>query len=259
MCPSLLLLYNIKNTSMKSLLSLALLAFVVNTSSCSITLNTNEKKPQKTVDRTFNLRDFQNIKMESVANVRFTQGNTYKVTATAFRPGIDTIYVKENTLYITTRRNLKNNNSHCTIEVTAPSLKSLEQEGVGNFTCQALNTKDLDISLEGVGSASFGNVSCTSLEVDCEGVGSLSNSHFTVSGNASFDFSGVGSGTFSVKSNNCKLESSGVGSVTATVNCKSVVANCSGIGSIILKGNTNKLNKTNSSLGKINTKGLEVK
>ena len=224
---------------MKSFLSLALFAFMVNFTSCSITLNTNEKKPQKTVDRTFNLRDFQNIKMESVANVRFTQGNTYKVTATAFRPGIDTIYVKENTLYITTRRNLKNNNSHCTIDVTAPSLRSLEQEGVGNFTCQALNTKDLDISLEGVGS--------------------LSNSHFTVSGNASFDFSGVGSGTFSVKSNNCKLESSGVGSVTATVNCKSVVANCSGIGSIILKGNTNKLKKTNSSLGKINTKGLEEK
>ena len=242
---------------MKSFLSLALFAFMVNFTSCSITLNTNEKKPQKTVDRTFNLRDFQNIKMESVANVRFTQGNTYKVTATAFRPGIDTIYVKENTLYITTRRNMKSNKSRCTIEVTAPSLRSLEQEGVGNFSCQALNTKELDISLEGA--ASFGNVSCTSLEVDCEGVGSLSHSNFTVSGNASFDFSGVGSGTFSVKSNNCKLESSGVGSVTATVNCKSVVANCSGIGSITLKGNTNKLKKTNSSLGKINTKGLEVK
>ena len=244
---------------MKSFLSLALLALVVNTTSCSAMLNFNKTKPQKTVDRTFNLRDFHNIKMESVANVRFTQGNTYKVTATAFRPGIDTIYVKENTLYITTQRNLKNNKSRCTIEVTAPSLRSLEQEGVGNFSCQSLNTKDLDISLEGVGSASFGNVNCTSLEMNCEGVGNLSNSHFTVSGNASFDFSGVGSGTFSVKSNSCKLESSGVGSVTATVNCKSVVANCNGIGSIILKGTTNKLKKTNSSLGKINTKGLEVK
>lgn len=107
------------------------------------------------------------------------------------------------------------------IDITAPTLKSIDFDGVGQFSCDSTIhiDNDLTISLNGVGDLHVEDLRCKSLNI----------------------------------------EINGVGKAKINVQCQQHLdAEVSGIGSLTLRGRTATLSTDRSGIGRINTRRLKV-
>ena len=187
------------------------------------------------VTETRDLEAFDGIRVESVANVHITMGDTQKVEIEAEDNIIDLIdlRVRRGRLIIS----MDDDHSIDTdegihINITMPTLRDLELDGVGSFEALDLNEEDLTIDVGGVGSVELeGKVD--KLDLDVSGVGDVDLrdlvaqearvrhsgvGHVRVRAEEDLDVrvSGVGSVRYYGKPKNISKREDGLGSITAS-------------------------------------------
>lgn len=118
---------------------------------------------------------FTSIDVTSVANVYFTQSDTY-----SFKIEGKEEYVKETTSTVSdgcltigfkSKKSKRNQKDGVTIYLSAPDLKEVKFTGVGSFNCkEPLKLDEVDFQVKGVGELSVKNLTCRSLKVSLEGV-----------------------------------------------------------------------------------------
>lgn len=168
--------------------------------------------------------DFSSIRIKSVANVEFTQGDKYslrlegkekwvKLTTTEVKNGYLVISFKKG------EKSVKNING-LKLYVTAPTLEVVELTGVGSLECkEPLKLDDFTLRINGVGSAEVADLTCH---------------RFTVSLN-------------------------GVGDAEVNVDCDYLKARMGGVGSLELRGSAGEADVSRSGIGSLNTKRLKIK
>lgn len=168
--------------------------------------------------------DFSSIRITSVANVIFTQGDDcslrlegkekwVKLTTTEVKNGYLVISFKKG------EKSVKNINS-LKLYVTAPTLEAVELTGVGSLECkEPLKLDDFTLRINGVGSAEVADLTCH---------------RFTVS-------------------------LSGVGDAEVNVDCDYLKARMGGVGSLELRGSAGEADVSRSGIGSLNTKRLKIK
>ena len=168
--------------------------------------------------------DFSSIRIKSVANVEFTQGDKYslrlegkekwvKLTTTEVKNGYLVISFKKG------EKSVKNING-LKLYVTAPTLEAVELTGVGSLECkEPLKLDDFTLRINGVGSAEVADLTCH---------------RFTVSLN-------------------------GVGDAEVNVDCDYLKARMGGVGNLELRGSAGEADVSRSGIGSLNTKRLKIK
>lgn len=168
--------------------------------------------------------DFSSIRITSVANVIFTQGDDcslrlegkekwVKLTTTEVKNGYLVISFKKG------EKSVKNING-LKLYVTAPTLEAVELTGVGSLECkEPLKLDDFTLRINGVGSAEVADLTCH---------------RFTVSLN-------------------------GVGDADVNVDCDYLKARMGGVGSLELRGSAGEADVSRSGIGSLNTKRLKIK
>ena len=168
--------------------------------------------------------DFSSIRITSVANVIFTQGDRYSLRLEGKEKWVKltTTEVKNGYLVISFKKGEKSvkNIDGLKLYVTAPTLEAVELTGVGSLECkEPLKLDDFTLRINGVGSAEVADLTCR---------------RFTISLN-------------------------GVGDAEVNVDCDYLKARMGGVGSLELKGSTDEADISRSGIGSVNTKRLKIK
>lgn len=169
--------------------------------------------------------DFSSIRIKSVANVEFTQGDKYSLRLEGKEKWVKltTTEVKNGCLVIDfergEKRSVKNING-LKLYITAPTLEVVELTGVGSLECkEPLKLDDFTLRINGVGSAEVADLTCH---------------RFTVSLN-------------------------GVGDADVNVDCDYLKARMGGVGNLELRGSAGEADVSRSGIGSLNTKRLKIK
>lgn len=169
--------------------------------------------------------DFSSIRIKSVANVEFTQGDKYSLRLEGKEKWVKltTTEVKNGCLVIDfergEKRSVKNING-LKLYITAPTLEEVELTGVGSLECkEPLKLDDFTLRINGVGSAEVADLTCH---------------RFTVS-------------------------LSGVGDAEVNVDCDYLKARMGGVGNLELRGSAGEADVSRSGIGSLNTKRLKIK
>ena len=165
------------------------------------------------------VENFNRIKLKSVADVYFTQGDTYSVKVTGDQEAFDQslIRVEKGTLIIDVKdpkqKRVDFNGKQLNVIVTAKDIQSVRFNGVGSFHCdnQISVNHNVDFKMRGVGSAEINDLKCNDINYKNTGVG---GAKLTVNcGVIKYKNSGVGSSTIYGKAKDIKTKIHGVGHV----------------------------------------------
>ena len=165
------------------------------------------------------VENFNRIKLNSVADVYFTQGDTYSVKVTGDQEAFDlsSIRVEKGTLIIDVKdpkqKRVDFNEKQLSVIVTAKDIQSVKINGVGSFHCdnQISVNHDVDFKMRGVGSTGIANLKCNKIGYKNFGVG---NAKLTVDCDViKYKNYGVGSSTIYGKASDIKTKNHGVGHV----------------------------------------------
>lgn len=165
------------------------------------------------------VENFNRIKLNSVADVYFTQGDTYSVKVTGDQEAFDlsSIRVEKGTLIIDVKdpkqKRVDFNEKQLSVIVTAKDIQSVRFNGVGSFHCdnQISVNHNVDFKMRGVGSTEIANLKCNDIDYKNTGVG---NVKLTVDcGVIKYRNCGVGSSTIHGKAKDIKTRINGVGQV----------------------------------------------
>lgn len=171
------------------------------------------------MNREYNVENFNSIKLESVADVYFIQGDTYSVKVTGDQEAFDqsSITVQKGTLLINVKdpkqKRVDFNGKKLNVIVTAKDIQSVKINGVGSFHCdnQISVNHDVDFKMRGVGSTDIANLKCNKIGYKNFGVG---NAKLTVDCDViKYKNYGVGSSTIYGKASDIKTKNHGVGHV----------------------------------------------
>ncbi|PWK26266.1 putative autotransporter adhesin-like protein [Arcicella aurantiaca] len=167
---------------MKNLLKTSLILLMIILNSCIIKID-NDPLPLSAyyeIRQSFNVPNFNNIKTGSAFKINVIQGNYYKVTATGDETDIDDLdlYVRNGTLYGGYRNNARNKHYTMRIDITVPSLSSVEFSGATTADVSGFYANTFDVILSGA-SKLFLDIDASKLYMDISG-----SSQFTPSGDA---------------------------------------------------------------------------
>ncbi len=164
--------------------------------------------------------EFSAINLRSVGNIIFTQSDTYSCRMEGPFEYVDKtkVTVKGETLVIEYKQKNVKNVKNLTFYITAPDLKSVKIDGVGNFNAkETLKLKNVTFKLDGVGNSEVKKLHCDELELMVDGVGNMN----------------------------------------VNVNCNTVKAKVDGVGNIKLSGKADRASLKRDGVGRINHKGLK--
>lgn len=169
------------------------------------------------MNRDFNVESFNRIKLKSVAEVYFTQGDTYSVKVTGDQEAFDqsSITVEKGKLIIDVKdpkqKRVDFKGKQLNVIVTAKDIQSVRFNGVGSFHCDnEISVKhNVDFKMRGVGSADIAKLKCNDFEYKNTGVG---GAKLTVDCRVvKYKNSGVGSSTIYGYAHDIKTKNHGVG------------------------------------------------
>lgn len=165
------------------------------------------------ITRNYDVQAFQAIDLDGVANIIYTQGDSFAVRAEGDSVQITRtdIKVEDGCLKIR-QQNGKGDKQQVDIYITTPTLVKVEMDGVGSFKSQKPVTfaNDLKFEAEGVGAVEISDLTCKTLNFEQEGVGS---SKLKVKcETALFHCEGVGSCNLNIEADTLKIKNEGVGS-----------------------------------------------
>ncbi len=207
----------------------------------------------------FDVGNFHTIKASTVANISIKQSNTTEVTAEGneellnaldvqLRNGILILDMNDKIL-----RKYKKRNDRLKINISVPSLKEIEHEGVGGITIRnKFSVPELIINSEGVGNITAENLDCDFVKVDLEGVGNISLAG--VANRVEIDSEGMGNiSAVKLKANEAIVSSEGVGNVSCYAS-DFLKVRSEGIGSVDYYGNPARKDLGKKGIGRINAR-----
>lgn len=212
----------------------AVLLLVISLWGCDKVINGSGEIIETTVE----VPNFQNLQMVGSIDAEISSGNAFKVKIV----GDDNLTeyveskVKEGTLRVNFRKNVRIKNSHVKVVVTTPFLNKIESEGSGDITSDSLLANNRQMELKSAGSGNMKlQLNAPAIKVNGAGAG-----NFVLSGQTKdLECSIAGSGdvnSMDLKAENAKIKIAGSGNVKvfASVNLS---ANIAGSGNIVYYGN----------------------
>ncbi len=157
------------------------------------------------------VENYSAIEMDGVAQVYFTQAETYSLRITGSERLVKATRteVRHHTLCID-QEHIKSDKGKISIFITAPCLDKVAFDGVGAFLCEKrLDADAIRFEIDGVGKVSVADLHCRSLMVEMDGVGSA-DIH-TRCRDLKADFDGVGKMTLSGHADRAEINKDGVG------------------------------------------------
>ncbi|MBS1738626.1 MAG: DUF2807 domain-containing protein [Bacteroidetes bacterium] len=182
-----------------------------------------------------NVANFYSIKVNGSSKVYVTQGLRYSVSAKAYEnllPIIET-RVENGILIIGYKNNANVSNDNSEINITMPSLSSLELNGdgiistIGSFN----NINNFSVSLSGSGIINVNSATPTNYILNISGSGNI-NSFGVTSQNAVVNISGSGNASLSL-TGSLKATISGSGNIYYKGDNINVTSNITGSGKVI--------------------------
>lgn len=182
-----------------------------------------------------NVANFYSIKVNGSSKVYVTQGLRYSVSAKAYEnllPIIET-RVENGILIIGYKNNANVSNDNSEINITMPSLSSLELNGdgiistIGSFN----NINNFSVSLSGSGIINVNSATPTNYILNISGSGNI-NSFGVTSQNAVVNISGSGNASLSL-TGSLKATISGSGNIYYKGDNVNVTSNITGSGKVI--------------------------
>ncbi len=211
------------------LIAVALIAGVI-VSACGFWgIRGNGKVRQET--RT--IQEFQNLDAGGAFTIRVHVGQVPSLRISAEENLLYFIrtYVKEDKLVIDTKKNISPR-KEILIEVTTPSLKSIDVSGANNISVSGVNTDDFSVDLSGAGHV-YVDGTAYKFDADLSGAGSLD--------------------ARDLKANIVRVSVSGAASAHVFAK-ESLDASVSGVGSIDYYGDPQKIRTNVSGVGSISRK-----
>jgi hypothetical protein len=151
---------------------------------------------EATATRDVTVEPFTAIETSCVGNIILTQGSQQSLRVEGTPSYVKDIEfnVRKGKLFITAPGHTP---KRCKvyIYITAPTVRTVNITGVGNFSAKTLSVSDLDVHVSGVGNVTLDNLKCQNLKVDMNGVGNM-NATINCSGTLDADISGVGNVEF---------------------------------------------------------------
>ena len=169
------------------------------------------------ITKSFDFKDFDAIRVRGIADIQFTQADTWEVTLKTQENIFEHLdyKVEDGVLLIQEKDRLRFKVKVYDLTIQAPDLKRIEVNGVGDFDIpKGLHTDgNLAIEVNGVGDFDCHDLVCNDLDVRINGVGDV-----CVSGKAetaSLEVSGVGDidARGLVVAGNVNTRKSGVGAI----------------------------------------------
>lgn len=157
---------------------------------------------------------FTAIEMDAVGNIVFVQGDKYSLTLEGSPRWVAAIKyrVEDNCLKIDMNREKNRMQKGVNLYITAPDLKKVEFDGVGNFNCDTpLKVDEFDLEFDGVGNIKITDLVCRRADMDVDGVGEVSIRINCDELKAGFD--GVGNVTLSGSAKKADIDKARVGRV----------------------------------------------
>lgn len=162
---------------MRKVIYLAIAALLC--SSCfQITLNGGKhviRGKGPVITKSFDFKDFDAICVKGIADIQFTQADTWEVTLKTQENIFEHLdyKVEDGVLFIQEKDRLRINVKVYDLTIQAPDLKRIEVNGVGDFDIpKGLHTDgNLEIEINGVGDFDCNDLVCNDLDVQINGVG----------------------------------------------------------------------------------------
>jgi hypothetical protein len=184
------------------------------------------------VEKKLDLKDFDRVRINSVAEIDIEIGNGYSVVVEAEDNIIDLLDVDVSggklVIDMDDRYDI-DTDEDIRFEITMPSLEAIDIRGVGDVVVSGLDEKTLKIDCSGVGKL-YCSGSARELDIDFPGVGSLDLEDL-VTRSARVRVDGVGSVDVTVK-DELDVEVNGMGKVRYHGNPDNVRTDVSGFGRI---------------------------
>lgn len=224
------------------------------------------------VKKRINVRDFDQLELESIALIRIEQSNSFGVEVEAKQEFIDatTFVVKNGKLVIDTDDKLWKNKQNkksksisgwkkqiveqgAKITIRLPKLTYIGMDGVGNISLEStFETPSLVIDFEGVGNLNANNLKCTTLKIEYDGVGNISMKgsaqHLTLKAE------GVGNCDLSeMIALHADVSNNGIGS-TKVYASESIKIKSEGMGTVTYYGNPPQKQISKSGIGRVKSK-----
>jgi hypothetical protein len=122
------------------------------------------------------VKDFSKIKLENVANVYVTTGESISVEFTAYENILDYMDadVYNDELVLKFRHSIDvSSNEEIRVDITMPELEKVTLSGVGNFYIDGPKQDRLDVDLNGIGNINAFDLPVYKSDIDINGTGNV--------------------------------------------------------------------------------------
>lgn len=171
------------------------------------------------ITKSFDLKDFDAIRINGQADVLFTQGEAWEVSLRTQENIFDYVdyRVEGSTLIIELKDKKTAQAEEYDLVIKAPALKSLEVNGTSDFEIPAglVSEDDLKVQVNGAGDLSFDKIRCRDLSIEANGACDVEMNAIDVQ-KLKIQVNGAGDVDVTGDAAEASLEVNGAGDIDAT-------------------------------------------
>ena len=172
------------------------------------------------VDKSFDLKDFDQIVINGHADVEFTQSSAYEVTVRTQENVLEWLDYKVDgtTLIIETKEHRDIRAKNYDLFIQAPQLKKLTVNGASDFNIKdhLRMDGDLTVQVNGAGDLDFNRITCNSFSMEINGAADANLHSIDILKNLKVVVNGAGDVEISGNAKDVTLEVHGAGDIDAT-------------------------------------------
>lgn len=224
----------------------------------------DSEKWGKVMTQTLELDAFTRIDLQGSADIKFTQGDTFKIEVQGNERAIacndiSVVDVVDGILVIKHTQDAPKRVPTVKFFITAPNLERIDVSGSGDIDLKGKSEfpNDLSIHISGAGDVDVERVKCKKLDISISGTGDITAKKIKCK-KAHIAISGAGDMKADVKANDIAVEISGSGDADLDVMCQNLTVSAGGTGEIELKGECAHLIKQVSGMANIDSRQLAI-
>ena len=172
------------------------------------------------VNKSFDLKDFDQIVINGHADVSFTQSDAYEVTVRTqenILEWLDYKVVDGTTLVIEAKDKREIRAEKYDLVIQAPALKKLVVNGASDFNVGGLRSEEgLDIEINGAGDLDFDRIQCSSLTLEVNGAADANLTSISVLKDLKVEVNGAGDVKVTGNAQSASFSVNGAGDIDAT-------------------------------------------
>lgn len=221
----------------------------------------DSEKWGKVVTEALTLDAFTHIDLQGSADIKFTQGDVFKVEAQGNEKAIayNDISVKDGTLTVKPTQGAPKQVPTIKLIITAPNLESINVSGSGDIDLKEKSEfpGNLSIHIGGTGDVDVERVKCKKLDISITGDGDITAKKIKCK-KAHIAIAGEGDMKAELKANDIHVEISSSGDADFEVKCQNLTVTAGGTGEIELKGECAHFTKQAGGMADIDSRLLEI-